>query len=46
MAAIQLLLGVSEGRLVDTTVPKKEKSTDPVGNVFDEAYVNSNYVSL
>jgi hypothetical protein len=46
MVAIQSLLGISEGRLVDTTKPKKEKKAAPLEDVFEESYVNSNYVSL
>ena len=46
MGAIQSLLGVSEGRLVDSTKPPKEKEEEPDEDVVKEAYINANYVSL
>jgi hypothetical protein len=46
MGAIQSLLGVDEGRLVDMTLPKPEKHSEPMENVVIETYVNANYVSI
>jgi hypothetical protein len=46
MGAIQSLLGLSEGRLRDSTKPPKKKEEEPEGDVITESYVNANFVSL
>jgi hypothetical protein len=46
MGAIQSLLGISEGRLSDSTKPPKVKEDEPEDDAIKESYVNAKYVSL
>lgn len=46
MGAIQSLLGLSEGRLQDSTKPPKKNEAESDGDVITESYINANYVSL
>ena len=46
MGAIQSILGVSEGRLSDSTKPPKQKKDKHEDDIVKDAYINANYVRL
>ena len=46
MDAVQPLLRSREGRLIDTSKPKQKKKEKQKGDVYEESYVNANYVRL